>query len=235
MLPRRQGSAAGTVPFGDMLVAMAEPSQPPFVRRYRDSDLDALYEVCLRTGDGGQDASGIYADPRLLGDTYAGAYLYLEPDLAFVLDDGGVAVGYVLGTFDTAAFVQLYRRRWVPRLGYPAPPAEPATPDEHLLATFYRPERYLVSVLEEYPAHLHIDILPPYQGRGYGHQLVERFVAATVAAGAPGVHVVVAASNTLAQQFYSHVGFQQLVVPDGRPGALYYGRKTGCYRRKTRP
>src|SRR5262245_63083228 len=37
------------------------------IRPYRPSDLDALYRICLLTGDDGQDATSLYNDPRLLG------------------------------------------------------------------------------------------------------------------------------------------------------------------------
>ena len=73
---------------------MAEPR----IRSYRPDDLDALYEICLRTGDAGGDASSLLEDPRLLGDIYAAPYAHLQPEHAFVVDDGtGRAGGYVLG------------------------------------------------------------------------------------------------------------------------------------------
>jgi len=37
------------------------------IRPYLPSDLDALYRICLLTGDDGQDASSLYKDPRLPG------------------------------------------------------------------------------------------------------------------------------------------------------------------------
>jgi hypothetical protein len=82
------------------------PTGPrPFIRPYRSDDRGAVYEVCVRTGDAGGDATGKYPNDDLLPDIFAGPYLYLEPGLSFVLDDEGRAVGYVLGTADTARFV----------------------------------------------------------------------------------------------------------------------------------
>ena len=45
---------------------------------------------------------------------FAGPYVFLAPELAFVLDDGRRRrpVGYVLGTADTAAFARAYRERY---------------------------------------------------------------------------------------------------------------------------
>jgi ribosomal protein S18 acetylase RimI-like enzyme len=90
--------------------------QPPTIRRYRADDYDAVYDVCIRTGSGGQGARGLYSSDDLLPDMYAGPYLELEPAHAYVLDDGHRAVGYIVGTSDTAGFVAAYRARWLPRM-----------------------------------------------------------------------------------------------------------------------
>ena len=117
----------------------------PKIRPYREADLGAVYDICVRTADGGADARGKYRSDDLMPDLFAGPYVFLEPDFAFVLDDGRRAVGYVIGTPDTAAFARAYRARWIPRLAgrYPVPPELPASPDEEMIALHYRPERLL--------------------------------------------------------------------------------------------
>ena len=205
-----------------------QPSGGPRIRRYRESDLAAVYDVCVRTADGGGDARGKYRSDDLMPDLFAGPYVYLEPEFAFVLDDGERAVGYVIGTPDTAAFARAYRERWIPRLAdrYPAPPAAaatpatPATPDEEMLALHFNPERMIWPGLAAYPAHLHIDLLPPFQHAGHGRALMETFFAAAAAAGAGGVHVVVVATNTGALAFYDRLGF--IRVPYDDPGPVVY-------------
>ena len=157
-------------------------------------------------------------------DLFAGPYVFLEPRSAFVLDDGGGAVGYVIGTPDTAAFARAYRERWIPRLAdrYPVPPDPPVTPDDEMLALHYQPERLLWPGLPEYPAHLHIDLLPDFQGRGHGRALIDTFCAAMADAGAAGVHVTVVSENVRALGFYDRLGFTRL---DGdAPGVVYLGR-----------
>ena len=37
------------------------------IRRYKKTDLDSLYQICLRTGDNGKDATGYYNDKKLIG------------------------------------------------------------------------------------------------------------------------------------------------------------------------
>jgi GNAT superfamily N-acetyltransferase len=204
-----------------------------YIRPYRDTDLRDVYDVCVRTADAGGDARGKYHSDDLMPDLFAGPYVFLEPDFAFVLDDGQRAVGYVLGTPDTAAFARAYRERWIPRLTgrYPAPPDSPvppeppASPDDEMIALHYRPERLLWSGLDAYPAHLHIDLLPPFQGAGHGRALMETFYAAAARAGAPGVHLTVLAANTRAIGFYRHLGLRRLDPAEpGESHVVYLGR-----------
>jgi ribosomal protein S18 acetylase RimI-like enzyme len=199
----------------------------PKIRRYRETDLGALYDVCVRTADSGADARGKYRSDDLMPDLFAGPYAFLEPDFAFVLDDRHRAVGYVIGTPDTAAFVRAYRARWIPRLAgrYPVPAEPPASPDDEMIALHHQPERLLWPGLAEYPAHLHIDLLPPFQGAGHGRALMETFYAAAARAGAAGVHVTVMAANVRAVGFYHRLGFRSLEVAEpGESGVVYLGR-----------
>jgi ribosomal protein S18 acetylase RimI-like enzyme len=194
------------------------------IRRYAERDHDAVYDVCVRTADSGGDARGKYSDDDLMPDLFAGPYLFLEPGFCWVLDDGERAVGYVIGTPDTAAFARAYRERWTPRMAdrYPAPPDPPVTAEDAMVSVFYSPEGMVWPGLAAYPAHLHIDLLPPVQGAGYGPRLMSTFFEAAAAAGAPGVHLVVAADNVRALGFYHHLGFEQLPVVESAP-IVYLG------------
>ena len=203
---------------------------PPglFIRPYQPSDHDAVYDVCVRSGDSGGDARGQYPSDDLLPDIFAGPYLYLEPELASVLDDKGRAVGYVLGTADTARFVRRYRQEWLPALAgrHPEPASGPARPYDERLAELYQPERMLVGELAAYPAHLHIDVLPDYQRRGYGRRLIETLLDALGRAGAGGVHLGVGTANVEAQEFYKRVGFDLVPVASPTGSVLFFGRRT---------
>jgi ribosomal protein S18 acetylase RimI-like enzyme len=202
------------------------PGSAPRIRPYEERDLAAVYDVCVRTADAGGDARGKFRSDDLMPDLFAGPYVFLEPDFAFVLDDGQRAVGYVIGTPDTTAFARAYRDTWIPRLAdrYPAPPSAVVTPDDEMLALHHWPERMLWPGLSSYPAHLHIDLLPPFQRAGYGRRLMTTFFAAVAQAGAVGVHVVVSARNAAAFGFYDRLGFERLTVDDPGP-VVYLGRK----------
>jgi ribosomal protein S18 acetylase RimI-like enzyme len=181
------------------------------------AEVDRLYDICLRTGASGGDATPLYADPRLLGEVYLGAYLALEPDLAFVVESDGAAAGYVLGARDTAAFEARCEREWWPalRARYPLGSFPEESPDEGLVRQIHDPHVTDRLVLADFPAHLHVDLLPAAQGGGNGRRLLATLFDALRAAAVPGVHLGVAEDNTSAIGFYEHLGFTRLDVDSG--------------------
>jgi ribosomal protein S18 acetylase RimI-like enzyme len=191
------------------------------IRPYRPGDRAAVYDVCVRTAAAGQDARGRYASDELMGDLFAGPYLELEPERAFVLEDDGRVAGYVLGTADTRPFVRRYTDGWLPYLTSRYPPPAAAS-DAGMLELGLHPERLLRPELEPYPAHLHIDLLPAAQGRGLGRRLMATFLTAVAAAGAPGVHLGMDPANTRARGFYERLGFRPIPADD--PGVIYLAR-----------
>jgi GNAT superfamily N-acetyltransferase len=163
----------------------------PTIRPYRPSDRAAVDDICIRTADAGRDARGSYEDPTVLPAIFAAPYAHLEPELAFVLDDAGQAVGYVIGAADTSAFVRRFREEWLPLVAdrYPQRTTQPTGPDEVMLHLPHTPERMIVPELASYPAHLHIDLLPDYQRAGHGRTLVHSYVGALHRAGVAALHV----------------------------------------------
>ena len=172
------------------------------IRPYAPGDRAAVGKICIAT------ACRSFPDPELLPAVYAYPYVDLEPELAFVLDDGGTPVGYVLGTADTAAFARRFRTEWLPVVAERFPdPANPRTEAELLVAHLHRPERLVRPELAAWPAHLHIDLLPEAQGGGHGRALMTVFLQALASAGVPGVHLEVSDTNTGAISFYERLGF----------------------------
>jgi ribosomal protein S18 acetylase RimI-like enzyme len=200
----------------------------PFVRPYRDSDRPAVADICVRTALNGGDSSSVHPDRELMPTIFAYPYLELEPELAHVLDDGGGrAVGYILGAADTPRFAGRFRTRWLPSVAgrYPRPAGAPGTPSEEMTALLHDPERMVLPELEPYPAHLHIDLLPPWQGRGFGRALTHTLLDALRARGVEAVHLCMVRTNTPARAFYDRLGFHEIAVPD--PGPVWYlGRST---------
>jgi ribosomal protein S18 acetylase RimI-like enzyme len=180
-----------------------EAYQPHFLRD--------LYSICLRTGDSGNDASAIYTNPDLLGHLYAAPYPVFDPGLTWLLCDSLGACGYVLGTRDSQAFARWMEAQWLPplRKRYPVPGESEESRDARLLRILHRPYKAFPQSTE-YPAHLHIDLLPRAQGQGWGRKLLEVFLGRLRELGVPGVHLGVGGRNKNAMAFYERMGFELL-------------------------
>lgn len=195
---------------------------PTTLRSYRPRDRAAVYEICIATAHLGGDARGVYADPYLLPEIFAGPYLEFEPELAFIVADGDTPAGYVIATADTPAFVARFRTEWLPTVAarYPDTPGEPLTADAGMARLLHTPERMIVPEVAGFPAHLHIDLLPGHQRAGHGRALMDRLTAELRGRGVPGLHLCMVTQNTAARAFYDKLGFQEIDVPD--PGPVTY-------------
>jgi ribosomal protein S18 acetylase RimI-like enzyme len=199
----------------------------PFsIRRCEPRDVDAAYDVCLRTGDNGEDASHAFDDPKALGHIYVGPYLKFEPQLAFVLEDPQGVCGYALGALDSKTFYSAYLNQWLPdiRQRHPAPGGDPArwTRTQKVYSEYYHPEIFMPEPNNQYPSHLHIDLLPHARGRGLGREMMSVLLGELEARGSPGAHLGMGATNARAERFYRKLGFQELArVGD----VLYLGKR----------
>jgi len=200
------------------------------IRPYRPEDRDDVYRICVLTGESGGDATGLYpAD--LIPDVYAGPYLEFEPELAFVVDTGDGVAGYVIATADTRRFAERYREEWLPRFTTRYPRPDPDTVPQHvsqMIDAGYRPERMLIPEVDDYPAHLHIDILPGHQGAGWGRALMSTLLDALADRGVARMHLTMSPANTGARAFYDRLGFTEL--PSSKPTAPALGIATDALR-----
>lgn len=184
------------------------------IRPYHDTDLDRLYEICVRTGAAGQDAHDMVEDKKLFGHVFAAQYGMFEPEHAFVVDDGdGTAIGYVLGCLDTPAFEARLEADYWPGLQarYPSPESVEGL-DKMLVSMIHKPSRMAPEITADYPSHLHIDLLPAAQGAGVGRRLMQTCMDALKNDGSAGLHLGVSAQNERALGFYAHLGFDELHV-----------------------
>lgn len=183
------------------------------IRTFRPDDLGALYEIAVLTGDAGQDATGVYDDPDLLGHVFVAPYTTHEPGLAFVAADPDGVAGYAVGTRDARALERKLEVGWWPELRrrYPLDPAGDR-PDQWLIEWIHRPRSAPAEVSDRYPSEFHIDLLPRCQGHGVGRRIIDTLLEALRQAGSPGVHCGVDERNVAAIGFYEHVGFERVEV-----------------------
>ena len=203
--------------------------RPADIRPYRPTDLDDLYRICLATGDSGADASDLYRDPQLVGHLYAAPYGVLSPRTAFVVEDALGVGGYIVGALDTRDFEGRLEAEWWPKLRphYADPAGTPHqewSADQRGAYLIHHPFPASRRVVERFPSHLHIDLLPRLQGQDLGRRLMDLWLDTAKAMGSRGVHLGVSAANTRAIRFYNAYGLDRLDLPVPGGSALFFTR-----------
>jgi ribosomal protein S18 acetylase RimI-like enzyme len=196
------------------------------IRRAEPRDTDAAYAVCLHTGDSGRDAAHLYDDPMALGNIYVGPYLKFEPDLSFVLEDAQGVCGYALGALETKSFYKRYLEEWLPELRrkHPAPTSNPApwNKTQQAYQLYHYPEIFWPEPYEEFPSHLHIDLMERAQRHGLGQEMMHVLLDEMIRKGSPGTHLAMAIDNARAERFYRKLGFHELART---ADTLYLGKR----------
>jgi ribosomal protein S18 acetylase RimI-like enzyme len=204
----------------------------PTIRPYASEDLPALYDICLATGAAGSDAGHLYHDRKVLGHVYAAPYAVLEPESAYVVEDAEGVGGYIVGTHDTRAFETQLESEWWPELrtrySDPSSATEPWTPDQRMAHLIHNPPRTPRRIAEPYPAHLHINLLPRFQGDGIGRLLIRTWLARMAAEGAAAAHLGVGPANARAVRFYQAFGFREIERLPPPYNVIWFGISTGA-------
>ena len=177
-------------------------------------DIPYLYEICLKTGDTGKDASDFFSDPYLIGHYYVAPYLLYPEGICFVVEYEYRPQGYIVAVPDTVIFRQWMEEQWLPplRRRYPQPFPLSRSDKEELIIALIHKQHFPIdrTWLADYPAHLHIDLLPAIQRKGQGRILMDSLFTELARRGAPGLHLQVGSTNPGAIAFYREMGFSVL-------------------------
>jgi len=197
------------------------------IRMYESGDQAAAYHVCLKTGDHGKDGEPFYVeDPDALGRIYVGPYLRFAPDLALMLEDDQGVCGYALAVLDSHRFFERYEKEWRPDLvrQFPAPSGDPSgwSRVESTHHLYHHPDYFCPEPYQDYPSHLHIDLMERAQGTGYGRRLIERLIDMLRDQQSVGVHLGMSITNDAAYGFYRKLGFEELIRDDE---SIYMGMR----------
>lgn len=201
------------------------------IRPARPGDESGAYYVCLKTGDNGKDGEPFYKeDPDVLGRIYVGPYLAYEPELSLILEDDEGVCGYALAALDSRKFFDRYEKEWRPNLckKFPEPKGDPNqwTRVQQVYNNYHHPEYFYPEPYEDYPSHLHIDLLARAQGQGYGRRMIEQLLMKLGERGSPGTHLCMSAFNTPAYGFYQRLGFKELArAGAGVDSCIYMGKR----------
>jgi len=200
------------------------------IRAFQPCDLDALHAISLATGLAGGDASSLYSDQKLMGHIYSAPYAILQPELGLVAEDEVGVAGFIVGAANTSAWERRLEREWWPRLRreYPAPDEARMAEwshDQRRVFMIHKPKPVPAAVVQSYPSHLHMNLLPRLQGRGIGSRMFAAWLSMAATRGIGPMHVGVNRANTRAVGFWNRVGFIELDIPEARAGrTIWMGR-----------
>jgi len=183
-----------------------------FIRHATPTDLPYLYEICHQTGYQGKDASCHLLDRLLVGHLFVAPYIMWKPNWCWVVINNGLPVGYMVTVPDSISYYTWREINWMPtvREYYPERAHPDYPPFENILREIVHEPAEVPSFIKEYPAHIHIDLLPSFQRQGYGRQLFQKFHQKCHEHQVTGVHIGVSKFNTDAMKFYPEVGYTAL-------------------------
>jgi len=174
------------------------------IRKYQSKDYDDIRHICWATAK-----EGLNKDRELLYTIACDYYINEEPENIFVAtDESDRAVGYILCSIATKKHIKLYKRKYFKLLGKHG--------SKYVAAKRFYEFPFMWWVSHTWPAHLHIDILPEYQGMGLGRKLIETLADYLKSIGSNGLYLTVSADNESAVKFYRKVGFRQSLSMFGK-------------------
>ena len=189
------------------------------IRPYHSSDIYEYYRICLLTGDSGEDATGS-VEEELLGHCFVAPYCEHDSSLCFTLTVSGVPSGYIVGTADTLAFARWAEDNWWPPLRerYAGVDVSSLSVGSRSLIADIRKGLSSPGFSVDYPAHLHINLLPIAQG-GNGSRMMDVFIGALIERGVKAVHLGLSPANHRALHFYKKYGMHEI----SRNGSIFMG------------
>lgn len=182
--------------------------------------------VCFGTGYMGEPVDWQWRDAESFADMFTGYYTDREPASAFVVEVNGVVEGYLLGCLDSGAAWNpaTVAGRHIVRRGIAFRPGTAGVVWRTFADGAIDLARRRVKLSDfdfadpRWPAHLHIDLLPPARGGGAGRQLVQGWFAMLRDRGITGCHLGTMAENTGAIAFFTAMGFRRFGAPQLIPG-----------------
>ncbi len=172
----------------------------PFIRQAEKNDITGIEYVCRMTA--GPESRRREDIGRKMSLTYSTYYARCEQETCFVLDDDGKVAGYILCAPDFKRYIKGFHKNEIPQIW--------KIDKRHCIFAYMMPLGYL-PFIKQYPAHLHIDLLDEYQGKGYGTKMIQALIDRLIEKGISGVMLIVDKDNHGAQRFYERAGFKKAV------------------------
>jgi GNAT superfamily N-acetyltransferase len=183
-----------------------------------------VFRIAADTAFFGHPVEAYLEDRRLFCDIFYRYYTDYEMEHSWVSIVDQEVTGFLMGCINTTA----QQRRWLRKI-------LPSTLGWAVLGRYRlgrRTWKYATSLvravlnqefvqcdLEQYPAHLHINIAEQVRGLGIGRQMMDTYLGHLRQRGVPGVHLHTTNLNEAACRLYNRLGFE-----------LLDSRRTGLWR-----
>ena len=186
------------------------------IRSFKPEDRAAVRRICCDTADKGKPVEGFFRDREVFADLVTGYYTDHATEGIWVAQQGPAIVGYLTGCFDTRLYWRVMIARVIPSafiraLGrgtfFQAPTWRVVWAG---IRTFFYGGFQEKVLLEDYPAHLHINLLSDARGQRVGERLISGFIEQSKARGLKGVHLVTRSDNGGARHFFERMGFLEI-------------------------
>src|SRR5262249_47171869 len=171
------------------------------VRAYRDTDRDAVRRIAHEAGYMGEPADWYWRDFRSFAEIWTAYYTDCEPESAFVADDEGRVVGYLLGCVESARAptpAAALTRQVIRRFLLLRPGTAGFLWRSILDAVRQRGSPTGELADPRWPSHLHINLLRAVRGCGVGARLMQAWFSRLHAVGSPGCHLATLHENATA-------------------------------------
>lgn len=175
------------------------------IRKMRESDIPDMEGICLYTADEALLDTFKHREHTLY--LYNRYYTRAEHENCFVaVDENDKAVGYIICAPDYKKYKSGFFKNELKSI---------FSLDKRYAVTAFLGVLAQKAVSKKYPAHLHIDILPDYQGSGTGTALIQTLLNHLKVQNVRGIMLGVAKSNVGAIKFYKRNGFTVLSSAGG--------------------
>ncbi len=186
------------------------------IRSFRPEDRAAVRRICCDTADKGKPVEGFFRDREAFADLITRYYTDYAPQGTWVAQQGQTVAGYLTGCFDTRRYWSIMVARVIPSALIRALgrgtflQAQTWGVVRAGIGTFFCGGFQEKVSLEDYPAHLHINLLADARGQHSGERLIEGFIEQVKTRGLKGIHLVTRSDNAGARRFFERRGFVEI-------------------------
>jgi ribosomal protein S18 acetylase RimI-like enzyme len=188
------------------------------IRKCKKSDENSIIDICYKTGYMGEDLTdrNIFNDIKLFGYLFCSYYCLYETGNSFVAVDeskNNKVIGYIIGTLNSKRQEKLFVKKMFLKIAIRLFLCDSWKYRESYNAVMFFIKNINLkhkydSLYTEYPAHLHINILPQYQHYGVGSRLIGQFENHVRENNISGIHLRTSNKNIKAVPFYKRKGYK---------------------------